>query len=347
VRVAELILKRWDALLLADAEENVRAGLELLSRVTARRFYKPVFRNLPNSKNTLLRKKPEQLALTFMDPVIRFKAERKIEERAGLRRGSVVIHCPRRITAQKVANVLLVFPTKDGSAEMPEKLRDIKQLDPDVFGAHQDAILAVEKMYESMWRLVVYVAPDALARYPVVTESAGKVIFDTMDEYQSYPDEKGWDNDKHLAIELERKFGDLVRQHVVTEGPAAMPDVPRPKANKEIEEGMVVVPIGNTDQALPEASAADGSVHSGRQQRWVATVRLAWRTDVTTQVPKLMQFYDSQLSEIPEPTFERLLQRVESEYASVPKNRRPTSLDGFLKVVTEIREKETGLFGER
>lgn len=337
VRVAELILGRWDALPLGEAQENVRAGIELLSRVTARRFYKAVFRNLPNSKNAILRKDTEQLAETFKDPIKRFDAERKIEKRARLRRGSVVIHCPRRITAQKVANVLLVFPTKDGIAEEPRKLRDISALDRDVFKAHEEAILAVEKMYESMWRLVVYVSPEAMAQWRAVTASAGKVVFDTMDYDSSYPDETGWENDKHLASELERKFGSPVPHTVVEPSPALTPAVP-------IAAEIPVAATGETSIKDEEAPVGDSGaiVHAARKQRFIATVRRAWRSDVSTETPRLVEFYDGELRDAPEREFEDLMKRVDGVYGSVPKNRRPKSVEAFLKTVLEIRDGGSG-----
>jgi hypothetical protein len=342
LRIAELILERWDGSPLAEAEENIRAGLELLSRVTARRYYKAVFRNLPNSKNTVLRKRPEQLADTFKNPVTRFRAERAIEQRANLRCGSIVIHCPRRITAQKVANVLLVFPTKDGKGELPAKLRDIRDLDPDVFGAHQEAILAVERMYESMWRLVVYVTPEALSQYPTVTESAGKVIFDTMDEDRSYPDEKGWENDRHLTTELELKFGSLVTGAVAIAA-AAEPSEAWAEAEPAVEvassEGYTEV--GATVEG-PGRESGEVLVHAARQQKWVTVSRRAWRMDVDAETPKLVEYYDSELSNLSDERFEELLRRVETTYHSVPKKRRPSALEEFLKVVTQLREAQPG-----
>jgi HD superfamily phosphohydrolase len=337
LRVAELILDRWNQLPRSEALENVQAGLELLSRVTARRFYKAVFRNLPNSKNPILRKIPEDLAETFKNPITRFDAERKIEVAAGLRRGSIVIHCPRWTTAQKVANVLLVFPTKDGKGELPCKLRNIRELDPDVFDAHEEAILAVERMYESMWRLVVYVTPEALAQYPMVTERAGKVVFDTMDEDQSYPEEKGWENDKHLAAELDQKFGELAL--------SAIAPVPESRgARTETETGTVGGPEQSTEG--PEGGTKT-PVHAARRQNWVMTVRRSWRTDVSKDTPRLVEFYDDELSNLPDESFEQLLRGVEGRFTTAPKERRPSKLDNFLRTVIEMRDGKSGpLFAE-
>jgi HD superfamily phosphohydrolase len=222
-RIAELILDRWDGLSRSDAEESVRAGLELLIRVTARRFYRPVFRNLPNARNTLLTKiGSDQIAETFKNPITRFDTERKIERIAGLRSGSVVIHCPVRSGAQKIANVLLVIPTEDGLAESPEKLRDIGRIDQEVFGAHQDAIKAVEKMYKSMWRLIVCVAPEYLADFEAISSSAGRVIFEALDHYKIHPKTATWDSDKYLMKELGQKYGSttppLVARQLVLHG---------------------------------------------------------------------------------------------------------------------------------
>jgi HD superfamily phosphohydrolase len=351
-RIAELILKRWEGLPLAEAEECIRAGLELLSRVMARRFYKPVFRNLPNSKNTILRKKPEQLAETFKDPVVRFRAERDIEKKAGLRPGSVVIHCPRRITAQKVANVLLVFPTGDGKGESPTKLRNIKELDQDVFGAHEEAIQAVERMYGSMWRLVVYVVPEALANYPAVTASAGKVIFDTMDEDHSYPEEKGWENDSYLATELEQKFGSIVPRPAL-EGAESLDEGARavePAAVTISSERPLATPPGEilVEEILVATTDGDHiTVRAAREQKWVMTVRKAWRTNVTEEAPKLVDFYDSDLQDLTDQKFEELLKQIEREYGAVPKNRRSMKLEDFLAQVAEMIARDSGpLFGK-
>jgi HD superfamily phosphohydrolase len=207
-RITELILRRWDGLPRSDAEESVRAGLELLIRVTARRFYRPVFRNLPNAKNALLTQiGSDEIAEAFKNPIIRFNAERQIERIAKLRSGSVVIHCPVRSGAQKIANVLLVIPTEDGLAESPEKLRDIGRIDQAVFGAHQDAIKAVEDMYKSMWRLIVCVAPEYLADFQTISSSAGRVIFEALDHYNVHPKTATWDSDKYLMKELGQKYG--------------------------------------------------------------------------------------------------------------------------------------------
>ncbi len=250
-RVSRLVLERWDGLSREVAEKSVGAALELLNRVMARRFFRPIFRNLPNSRNTVLRMDSGQLADTFKNPITRFDAERAIESRAGLRPGTVVIHCPRRITAQKIAHVLLVFPKEDGKGEEIQKLRAIGDLDRDVFGAHQEAILAVENMYKSMWRLVVYVAPELLADYPKISADAGKVVFDTMDKGGLYPEEAGWGNDRFLERELAQKYGSYVSR--------------RESERKEGRQpGVVANPLQQVGLLTTESDAQSGDVHELR-----------------------------------------------------------------------------------
>jgi hypothetical protein len=79
-------------------------------------------------------------------------------------------------------------------------------------------------------------------------------------------------------------------------------------------------------------------IHAARRQRWVATVRKAWRADVSGETPRLVGFYDSDLSDFPDQRFEELLQRIESEYEPVPKNRRPQKLEDFLGTVVAMRD---------
>jgi hypothetical protein len=214
LEMARTIVERWRGSSIQQAIESMQAGIELLTRLMARRYYKQIFRNLPNAHNRFVDKKSEDLATHFLDASTRFRVERAIEERARLKRGTVVIHCPRINTAQKIANVLLVLPEGDGSHGEVRKLRDVGELDRDVFGSHQDAIKAVEDMYRSMWRLSVCAAPEYLNRWEEISDIAGEVIFQEFDAAREYPDNK-WENDRHLVRELKQKYGTQVSRESV------------------------------------------------------------------------------------------------------------------------------------
>jgi hypothetical protein len=165
-----------------------------------------VFRNLPNAHNTLVDKKSEHLAERFGKPDVRFKVERAIEAEAGLECGSVVIHCPKINTAQKIANVLLYLSSEEAGVGEVRKLRDVGEMANGFFKAHQEAVHAVEEMYRSMWRLAVYVAPKYLKEWLEIAEVAGRVILREFDPNNEYPKER-WENDGHLVRELRQKYG--------------------------------------------------------------------------------------------------------------------------------------------
>jgi hypothetical protein len=128
-------------------------------------------------------------------------------EAAGLRLGSVVIHGPRRTTAAKIANVLLVKPGAE--ADRVCKLRDLASIDSEMFAKHQEAVQAVEQMYRSMWRLAVYVAPEYLGRQKEIAEMVGREIFQQLDTHDHYEDsaELAWENDLDYESRITKQAG--------------------------------------------------------------------------------------------------------------------------------------------
>ena len=190
-----------------EATAEIEAATQLLNKLAARRFPRLVFRASPNTRDLRLQVGAEGLARTFEKPDVRFAVERRIEEAAGLRLGSVVIHCPRRTTAAKIANVLLVKPGAD--ADSVCKLRDLASIDPEMFAKHQEAVQAVEQMYRSMWRLAVYLAPEYLGRQKEIAQVIGREIFqqlDTHDHYDDTPDLM-WENDLDYESKVTQQAG--------------------------------------------------------------------------------------------------------------------------------------------
>jgi len=191
----------------AEVRRELVASKLMLDRLTARRYFRPVWRALPSSTDARLQAGPDALAKLFGDPNDRYEAERKIETKANLPLGTIAIHCPSRKTARKIANVLLTRPGKDGQDEVC-KLKDIGSLDGPTFGEHQKAVKAVEEMYGSMWRLTVYVAPEHLDRYEEIVKASGQVVFETVDLHRQFEGKDiPWSNDEHLQNELKAKLG--------------------------------------------------------------------------------------------------------------------------------------------
>ncbi|MGD9689703.1 MAG: HD domain-containing protein [Phycisphaerales bacterium] len=142
---------------------EVDAALMLLDRLASRRYYRPVFRLLPNVKLPLASLSHETVAESFLKPRIRWFAERTIEQESNLPLGSAVIHCPVATGPAKIAMILMVWRDKAGQ-EVARPLKEIGELDPHLFGQIQSAIKALEDMYTSMWRLVVSLEPASYAQ---------------------------------------------------------------------------------------------------------------------------------------------------------------------------------------
>ena len=133
--------------------KDLRAAIRLLDRLAARRYHRTVFRALPDMN--VDGNRPRDVARRIGDPIVRSRIEREIEISADLPRGTVVMHCPPGDGPVKIAAMLLVME-EGGRAH---QLRDIGELNESLFLQHQEAVLALEKMYKSMWRLEVAVAP--------------------------------------------------------------------------------------------------------------------------------------------------------------------------------------------
>lgn len=201
------ILQRQKGKNISRVRRELEAARLLLDRLAARRYFRPVFRALPSSSNKKLQANAQNLADVFQQPEVRYEAEREIEEKLGLSPGTITIHCPTRTTAKKIANVFLLKPDPCGHEEI-QKLKDIDKLDPATFGKHAEAVRAVEQMYLSMWRLMVYVAPEHLYNYEKISEVVGRVIVTKMDSLGQFAGEPetSWENDPHLMWELKTKL---------------------------------------------------------------------------------------------------------------------------------------------
>ena len=164
----------------ADVREELEAGLKLIERLRSRRYYRPIFRALPSLQDKNLKVNAKLIAEKLRHPDVRFQVEREIEKVAKLKLGSVVIHCPRQTTAEKIANALLYLPGEAGGDDKLCRLHDISCLVRKIFKKHQQAIKAVEKMYRSMWRLLVYVAPEYVPRHSEIAKVIGQVLFEAV-----------------------------------------------------------------------------------------------------------------------------------------------------------------------
>lgn len=156
----------------APVMQDIDAAIRLLRRLGARRYHRGIFRLVPNTSHS-----PEEVATMFVRPGQRARAEREIEKRSGLPRGSVTIHCPSSDGPRKIAEILIMSFKQDGTADKVAELHDVANISAEVFGEHQKAIRALESMYESMWRLIVSVAPPYTSEYQRLNLTIGRVLY--------------------------------------------------------------------------------------------------------------------------------------------------------------------------
>jgi HD superfamily phosphohydrolase len=142
---------------------RITGARKLLWRLSARRFPKLVYRlraGLQHSGG----EGDETLAGEYCQPVVRYELEREIETKCNLPPGSIVVHCPRRKTSMKVAEVLVVGADLTRVA----KLRDVTSVSPEDLEPYQTEIRAIENMYRSIWQFHVYLDHTWADKQPVI-----------------------------------------------------------------------------------------------------------------------------------------------------------------------------------
>jgi hypothetical protein len=203
--------------------ERVAGARGLLWRLSARRYPKLAYRLRPGLHHSG-GESDETMAGKYCQAETRYKLERKIESICHLPVGSIVIHCPRRETSMKIAEVLVVGSNLNKVA----KLRDVTEVspDPEALRPYQDEIRAIENMYKSIWQFHVYLDYAKFDRQPVVDmalhEELGfpnDALF--LDELANEPetvyailaskDVRGEIPPNHLSEVIERIDGEVVK----------------------------------------------------------------------------------------------------------------------------------------
>lgn len=141
---------------------RAQSAQNVIWRLTARRFPKLAFR-LREAHHTG-GDTEEQIANRYSQPTKRYELERRIENLCKLPTGSLFIHCPRRMTSLKVAEVLVVGSDFSKVAQ----LKDLTQVTPEGLKPYQEEILAVQDMYRSIWQFAAYLDVAYWEKQPVV-----------------------------------------------------------------------------------------------------------------------------------------------------------------------------------
>jgi hypothetical protein len=141
---------------------RARSARNVVWRLTARRFPKLAYR-LREAHHTGGATE-EEVADTYSRPKDRYALERKIEEICKLPMGSIFVHCPRRKTSLKVAEVLVVGSDLSKAAQ----LRNLTEVSPEGLAPYEREIVAVQDMYRSIWQFSAYLDLAFWYKQPVV-----------------------------------------------------------------------------------------------------------------------------------------------------------------------------------
>jgi hypothetical protein len=126
------------------------------------------------------------IADIYSRPADRYALERKIEHICSLPMGSIFIHCPKRKTSMKVAEVLVVGADLSKAAQ----LRNLTQVSPEGLAPYEQEIRAVQDMYLSIWQFHAYLDVAFWDKQPVVEWALEREV--------------GFPNDELLELELSR-----------------------------------------------------------------------------------------------------------------------------------------------
>lgn len=155
---------------------NLAAAFDIVERIVARRYFKRLFRLLPNVEldTIAVQGHPpvQSIASTFLDPTTRHETERRIEKECNLPLGSIVLHCPPAKGPTKIAKIYVT----DGATWKKAYLRVIGKIDNNIFLEHQKAVNALEEMYRSTWRLIVSVTPPYTRNWEDASKKIGNIL---------------------------------------------------------------------------------------------------------------------------------------------------------------------------
>jgi transcriptional regulator with XRE-family HTH domain len=87
-----------------------------------------------------------------------------------------------------------------------------------------------------------------------------------------------------------------------------------------------------------EAQSLEVPLHDKRREEFRMVVRKTWSGDISKNMPALMKFYDEELREVPQSSFQELLSSVQLKYAGIPEARRPKSLHEYLNEIKQARD---------
>ena len=229
---------------LEEIEQRARSARLLLWNLSARCYPRLVYRLRSELKHSG-EDGDEEIAERYSDPAKRYRLERELEQELELPQGAVVIHCPQRKTAMKVAAALVVGRDMTKVA----RLRDVTDICKEGLVPYQSEIRAVEEMYRSIWQFHVFLDGAHFRKWRLLVNSLNE-------RHLHFP------NDALLMADLERKAEKDAYYILATDlkDKAAVEDLPR------ILERLDTVVRNRQGSTKPESVALEAIEHVTRQK---------------------------------------------------------------------------------
>ena len=164
---------------IAGIVNRAQSARNVVWRLVSRRYPKLAYR-LRQAHHTGGRS-DEDVAKMYADSKARYILERRIEDLCNLSQGSIFIHCPKRKTSLKVAEVLVV----GADLTKAEQLCNVTEISPEGLKPYQDEIRAIQDMYRSIWQLHAYLDIAHWDKQPVVEAALHRELGFPSDELLS------------------------------------------------------------------------------------------------------------------------------------------------------------------
>ncbi len=159
--------------------ERSQSARKVIWQLKSRRFPKLAYR-LGTAHHTG-GASDETVAETYSRPSERYQLERMIEQTCSLPMGTLFIHCPRRKTSMKVAEVLVV----GGDVSKAAQLKDLTRVSPEGLQPYEDEIKAVQNMYRSIWQFHAFLDVAYWEKQPLVSWALERKLTFPNDELLS------------------------------------------------------------------------------------------------------------------------------------------------------------------
>lgn len=189
--------------LLENINERFFAASRLVWQIKSRQYYNMIFRIAKIDGSAATVGEMRKLADKYRDARNRYMFERKIEKKADLPYGSLLIHCPKFDTILKSAKVLVfgLYPENTKKFEEIDEEHELYTLRPYI-----EETKNLSSAYESIWNMYFFLQESLMHKWPLVEY----VISDMLKESIG----RKIENSEDLHYQLLRDYYNVAKPHL-------------------------------------------------------------------------------------------------------------------------------------